>query len=148
MLLILAKYLVVLILPESYRKGRFERRRINADQLQSRLVTSLQLRDSTALITDILHIFPPLLRMQFPHKSLSNLLVEYEPSVCRFLMDVVDSAVGFLVVAISGKAIWTFGVGVDEGEVDLFLDFGVELSETLDEAVGVAVVWLGGWVLA
>lgn len=57
-------------------------------------------------------------------------------------MEVVEGAVcGALIAVGAGTGIAADG-GVDQLEVDVVLDLGVELAEALDEAVGLPVVGL------
>jgi len=111
-------------------------------------VARFQLGNGVAFVSDVLHVFPPLLGVQLPHQMFPHLLIENQPSIGRLLMDVVDGAVCLFVVAVDGQAVWAFDVVVDEGELEAVLDFGVEVSEALHEAVGVPVVYLAREVLA
>lgn len=79
--MVIIEVLVELSRTEGYGKCVFEDGSVDSQEFQSRLVTSLQLRDSIALVADILHILPPMLRMLFPNEMLSDLLVEYQSSV-------------------------------------------------------------------
>jgi hypothetical protein len=95
-----------------------------------------------------MHVLPPLFRVELEEELLSDLLVEKLPSVGRFIVEVVEGAVGGALIAVgAGTGIAADG-GVDQLEVDVVLDLGVELTEALDETVGLPVVCVETAVLA
>lgn len=63
--------------------------------------------------------------------------------------DEVEGAVVVVEVAVRGQAVgWTAAVRVHQLQVYVLLHLWVELTEVFNEAVGLAVVWIRGGVLA
>lgn len=93
-------------------------------------------------ISNILHVVPPLIRVNFEEKLLSNLLIQDELAIGWFYVFVVECTIGTLHVAIWSWAIFaTFSV-VDEIEVDVVFDLGIKPPEILNKTVGVAIIGL------
>lgn len=111
-------------------------------------MANLELRDTVTLVTDLFHIFPPFLGITPPNKLLSDLLVKNESAVGRLFMNVVDSAVGFVIVAVSGETFWAFDVIVYKSQIDVILDLGIEFCEGLYKTIGMAIVYIYVMVLA
>jgi len=118
----------------------FKRNRIDTNFFQSPLLTNLELRDTVAFITDLFHIFPPLVGIAPPNKLLSDLLIKNQPSVGRLFMDIVDSAIGFIIVTVGCKTFWTFNVIVYKCQIDVVLDLGVEFCKFLYKKIGMTII--------
>ena len=101
---------MVFTLPKTGLEYILKSSRINTNFFQGSLLASLELRDAVALITNLFHILPPFLGITPPNKLLSDLLVKNQSAVGRLFMDIVDSAVGFLIVAVSCETLWAFDV--------------------------------------
>ena len=120
---------------------------IDLQFFQSNCLTGLEFADDGAFITDVVHVLPPLFRVELEEELLSDLLVQKLSSIGCFVMEVVVCTVGFVLVAVSAGTSVTAQSRVDQFQVDVVLDLGVELSEALDEAVGLPVIWVGADLL-
>jgi hypothetical protein len=83
---------------------------------------------------------PPFIGICPPNKLFSDLLIENQSTVGRLFMDIIDSAVGFIIVAVSYEALWAFNVIVYKCQIDVIFDLGVEFCEGLYKTIGMTII--------
>lgn len=105
-------------------------------------MADLKFRNDSAFVTHILHIFPPLVRVEVKEQLLSQLLIQNQSAGGSLPVKIIEGAIILAVIAVGGGTVQTLQSGEDEFKVDVVLQQFVVFTEAFHEAVGLAVVSL------